>query len=86
MKAQLLKELSIGSMKKNEGTNDTDIMVRLGQFKSGEGSFVRKGGEGGWRAYVGEGSEMMKALEEWRDKNVEELRGRLPPLEKLWPN
>ena len=42
-KANLLNELSIDSMKKNEGTNDTDVMVRLGQFKTGEGEFVRRG-------------------------------------------
>ena len=72
-------------MKKNEGTNDTDVMVRLGQFKSGEGEFVRRGKEGGWREYIEEGSQMMKTLEEWKDKNVKELQGRLPPLEKIWP-
>ena len=72
-------------MKKNEGTNDTDMMVRLGQFKSGEGEFVMRGKEGGWREYIEEGSQMMKTLEEWKDKNVKELQGRLPPLEKMWP-
>lgn len=42
-RAKVLEKLSIDAMKKNEATNDTDIMVRLGQFKQGEGSFVRKG-------------------------------------------
>ena len=81
----ILNELSIDSMKKNEGTNDTEMMVRLGQFKAGEEGFVRRGKEGGWKGYIGEDSQMMKALEDWKDKNVEEFRERLPPLEKIWP-
>ncbi len=83
-KTSILKELSIDAMKKNEATNDTELMIRLGMFKSGEGEFVRKGRQGGWRAYV-EG-DMLARLEEWKEKSVKEIGiENLPPLEKLWP-
>ena len=78
-KSRLLEELSMARMKTNEAVNDTEVMVRLGQFKADEGSFIRKGKSGGWKDYFDE--DMLRKMEAWKLKNCRELE---VPVEKLW--
>ena len=50
---ELLQNLSMEAMKTNEAVDDTELMIKLGMFKAGEGSFVRKGKTGGFREIFG---------------------------------
>ena len=78
-KGRLLDQLSVEKMKTNEAVNDTALMVKLGQFKANEGSFIRKGKTGGWKDYFDD--EAYAKMEAWKEANSKlyEL-----PLDKLW--
>ena len=79
--SSLIEHLSIDKMKQNESVDDTKIMVKLGIFKEGEGSFVRKGETGGWRNRLDK--EMLKTMADWKEKCC---RNWEVPLDKLWPD
>lgn len=78
-KENLLEELSVAKMKTNEAVNDTEIMVKLGQFKAGEGSFIRKGQTGGWREYFTD--EQYAKMEQWKEDNCKLYD---VPTDRLW--
>ena len=51
---ELLNQLTLGAMQSKESVDETKLMVKLGIFKANEGSFIRKGKEGGFRKRFGE--------------------------------